>query len=230
MAEQAQFQMLNMDRTQRLVIDTAGMDWLSSPAAGVMRKPLEREAAEVGQVTSVVRYDPGSFFPPHPHPGGEEILVLSGTFEDEHGRYPAGSYFRNPPGSSHSPGSSEGCELLVKLNMFQPGDRQAVNIDTAKTEWLPGLVEGLSVMPLHSYRDEHTALVRWQPGTRFNSHRHFGGEEIYVLEGVFEDEFGRYAQGSWLRSPHNSQHQPFSEQGCVIWVKTGHLNALLEKS
>ena len=230
MAEQKTFQALNMDRSQRLVIDTAGMDWLPSPASGVVRKPLEREAAESGQVTSIVRYAAGSAFPAHNHPGGEEILVLRGVFEDEHGRYPAGSYFRNPPGSRHTPASREGCELLVKLNMFQPGDQQAVNIDTAATAWLPGLVDGLSVMPLHSFATEHTALVRWQPGTHFSSHRHMGGEEIYVIEGVFQDEYGSYPAGSWLRSPHNSQHQPFSEQGCTIWVKTGHLNVLMEQA
>ena len=29
--------------------------------------------------------------------------------------------------------------------------------------------------------------------------------------------------GSWLRSPHMSQHQPLSREGCLIFVKTGHL-------
>ncbi len=227
MVEVTVFQAINMDRNQRQRVDTAALDWLTSPAAGVMRKPLEREAAESGQVTSIVRYAAGTFFPAHHHPGGEEILVLSGTFEDEHGCYPAGSYFRNPPGSSHSPGSSEGCELLVKLNMFQRDDLQPVNIDTTTQPWLPGLVAGLSVMLLHQFNGEQTALVRWQPGSHFSRHSHTGGEEIYVIDGVFEDEHGRYGAGSWLRSPDNSEHQPFSEQGCTIWVKTGHLTHLL---
>ncbi|MFZ9115295.1 MAG: cupin, partial [bacterium] len=30
-------------------------------------------------------------------------------------------------------------------------------------------------------------------------------------------------KGSWIRSPHMSQHQPFSREGCTILVKTGHL-------
>ena len=80
-------------------------------------------------------------------------------------------------------------------------------------------------MPLHEFRTEHTALVRWAPGTYFNPHRHYGGEEILVVEGVFEDEHGRYPAGSWLRSPHLSMHKPFSKEGCIILVKTGHLLA-----
>ena len=214
---------LNMDRSKRVVIETAAMDWEPSPVAGVWRKKLEREAAESGRVTSVVRYEPGSTFSSHPHPRGEEIFVLSGVFEDEHGRYPAGSYLRNPPGSQHAPSSPDGCDLLVKLDQFEPADTQKVCIQTATAAWHPGLVPGLSVMPLHSFEVEHTALVRWAPGTEFQPHTHPGGEEIFVLEGTFEDEDGVYPQGSWLRNPSYSRHRPFSREGCTIYVKTGFI-------
>jgi anti-sigma factor ChrR (cupin superfamily) len=57
---------------------------------------------------------------------------------------------------------------------------------------------------------------------------HAGGEEIYVLEGVFQDEFGSYPKGSWLRSPRWSKHQPFTgTEGALIYVKVGHLGAEL---
>ena len=180
-------------------------------------------AAESGRATSLVRYAPETSFPMHGHPRGEEILVLSGTFSDGSGDYPAGSYLRNPPGSQHAPFSTEGCVLFVKLDQFAPLDREEVRIDTRQVRWIPGLVPGLSVMPLHEFEGEHSALVRWAPGTIFNRHRHWGGEEILVLEGVFQDEHGTYPAGTWLRSPHLSEHKPFSNEGCVIYVKVGHL-------
>jgi len=65
--------------------------------------------------------------------------------------------------------------------------------------------------------------VKWEPNTTFQLHRHFSGEEIFVLEGTFEDEFGRYPQGIWLRNPHKSAHTPFTKEGCIILVKVGHL-------
>ena len=212
-----------MDRSRRIVINTSRSAWIQSPASGVWRKPLEREAAESGQVTSIVRYEPGSVFSTHKHPNGEEVFVLDGVFEDESGRYPVGSYFRNPPGSSHAPRSPEGCLLFVKLNMFQEEDTDAVNISTEKIGWLPGVVNGLSVKTLHSFKTEHTALVRWQAGAEFHAHTHPGGEDIFVLEGVFEDEQGKYPKGSWLRNPPYSRHTPFSKNGCTILVKTGHI-------
>jgi anti-sigma factor ChrR (cupin superfamily) len=56
-----------------------------------------------------------------------------------------------------------------------------------------------------------------------NPHRHFGGQEIDVVEGVFSAEHGSDPQGSWIRSPQLSQHKPFSVEGCLILVKKGHL-------
>jgi hypothetical protein len=60
---------------------------------------LDRIGDEVARATSIVRYAPASHFSPHVHDGGEEFLVLEGTFQDEHGDYPVGSYVRNPPTS-----------------------------------------------------------------------------------------------------------------------------------
>ncbi|MFN1532968.1 cupin domain-containing protein [Vibrio jasicida] len=214
--------MLNMDFSQRLVINTAQQDWIASPALGVWRKPLEREAKESGHTTSVVRYEPNSQFSTYPHPYGEEILVLEGVFSDEHGDYPAGTYLRNPPGSQHAPFSKDGCVILVKLNQFDPNDLETVRINTNQTEWLPG-IGGLEVMPLHNFEHEHVALVKWPKGEKFQPHRHFGGEEIFVLSGEFNDELGHYPQHTWLRNPHMSEHFPFVDQETIIWVKTGHL-------
>ena len=108
---------LNMDFGQRVVVETARQDWMTSPSSNVWRKPLEREAAGHGHTTSIVRFEAGSSFPRHEHPLGEEILVLDGVFSDEHGDYGPGTYIRNPPGSTHSPFSREGCELFVKLDV-----------------------------------------------------------------------------------------------------------------
>lgn len=214
--------MLNMNFLERLVIETADMPWQPSPAQGVWRKPLEREDKESGHTTSIVKYDAGSAFKPHPHPMGEEIFVLEGVFSDEFGDYPAGTYIRNPPNSVHAPFSKEGCVIFVKLNQFDEQDIETVRVNTFDTNWQQGQ-GNLQVMPLHSFVHEHTALVKWPAGEQFVPHKHFGGEEILVLRGEFIDEQGRYPEGTWLRSPHMSEHHPFVEQETIILVKVGHL-------
>lgn len=216
---------LNADFSQRVVLQTNDLPWEPSPSAGVHRRKLDRMGDEVGRVTSIVRYDAGSAFSEHTHTGGEEFFVLEGTFSDETGDYPAGTYVRNPIGTSHAPHSDGGCVIFVKLHQFDPEDRQQFSVNTTLAKFGPGMVEGLSVLPLHAFGSESAALVRWAPGTEFTPHIHYGGEEILVLDGVFSDEFGDYPAGSWIRSPHGSQHRPFSREGCLIYVKTGHLPA-----
>ncbi len=219
---------LNDDFTQRVVAHAADARWLPSPQPGVERRMLDRVGREVGRATSIVRYAAGAGFHAHTHGGGEEILVLDGVFSDEDGDYPAGSYLRNPPGSTHTPFSRTGCTLFVKLWQFAAGDRQALRVDTGTAQWQPGLVPGLSVLPLHEHAGINTALVRWAPHTRFTSHVHPGGEEILVLDGLFRDEDGEYPQGSWLRNPRWSRHTPFTgAEGALIYVKVGHLGAAL---
>ncbi|MGD8839840.1 MAG: cupin domain-containing protein [Gammaproteobacteria bacterium] len=214
--------MLNMQFDQLVVVDTNEMEWQGSPSEGVWRKPLEREADEHGHTTSLVRYDAGSKFSSHSHPKGEEIFVLDGVFSDQTGDYPAGTYIRNPPGSSHSPFSKEGCELLVKLDQFDTEDVFSLRIDTGKGDWLPGEF-GVRVMPLFYYQTEMVALYKWPAGTRYEPHPHFGGEEVFVISGTLYDEYGEYPAGTWIRSPHNSEHCPYTEEETLIWIKTGHL-------
>lgn len=214
---------VNADFDQRVVIDTLSSEWVDSPVPGVERIMLDRLGAEDARATSRVRFAPGSSFTPHQHPLGEEFLVLSGAFSDEYGHYPAGTYVRNPPGSGHTAFSDQGCELFVKVRQFAPDDTSRVVIDTKAAAFRQGLVPGLTVLPLHEFGTEHAALVRWAPGTKFQPHTHWGGEEIFVLEGVFNDEHGDYPAGTWLRSPHMSIHKPYSDSGCLIYVKVGHL-------
>ena len=210
--------------SEKVVLQTHDLNWVSSPTTGVSRKLLDRVGDEIAKATSIVNYAPKTAFPAHSHGGGEEILVLEGTFSDEHGDYPAGTYLRNPPNSKHAPYSNEGCTIFVKLRQFNPADRSTVRINTQTSDWYPGLVPGLSVLPLHEFDGVNTALVHWAPNTIFNPHVHPGGEEILVLKGVFHDEYGSYPEGSWIRSPRYSKHAPFTKsEGALIYVKTGHL-------
>ena len=145
---------LNSDFGTRAAVHAARLDWTPSPIPGVDRRMLDRIGDEVARATSIVRYAPHSRFAPHTHGGGEEFLVLEGVFQDEHGDYPTGTYVRNPPTSSHTPGSEPGCTIFVKLWQFDPDDRTPVRIDTS----------GLSFAPAPDLSGVEFALLSWNAG------------------------------------------------------------------
>lgn len=47
--------------------------------------------------------------------------------------------------------------------------------------------------------------------------------EIFVVEGVLKDRQGCYPTGSWLPILSGAQHSPFTEDGCLIYVKSNPL-------
>jgi anti-sigma factor ChrR (cupin superfamily) len=215
---------LNADFSKRAVVHAAELEWVSSPIAGVDRRMLDRIGEEVARATSIVRYAPASHFSAHTHGGGEEFLILDGTFQDEAGDYPAGSYVRNPPTSSHTPGSASGCTIFVKLWQFDPTDRTHVRIDTGKMSFVPDPTRpGVRQLPLFDDSRENVRLEQWQPGAIINVAVP-GGIELLVLDGGFSEAGESFSSQSWLRLPCGSRLRATAgPTGCRLWVKTGHL-------
>ena len=217
---------LNADFGRLIVVHTGEMDWQASPSPSVRRKRLDLAGdAEKSRVTSVVRYDADSAFPSHPHPDGEEILVLDGVFSDEHGDYPAGTYILNPEGFAHAPFSRAGCTLFVKLRQYPGPKRRQIIVDTNAGAWQPRPIPGISEMWLYAEDGypETVRLSRLAPGAAVPEHDHPGGEEIFVLDGGLEDGNCRLTAGGWVRYPVGSRHRPRSPNGCTLYLKSGHL-------
>ena len=216
------------------IVHSDELPWEESPAPGVWRKRLERVGpAEAGRVTSVVRYEPQSRFASHPHPDGEEILVLDGVFSDETGDYPAGSFLLNPEGFAHAPHSDGGCVLLVKLRQYPGEGRARVNLSVDETTWLPHQTEEgaqrleLYVDPRHP---ERIAMMALMPGIRCAPVVYEGGAELFVLDGDLEDEHGTYRTHTWARFPPGTGHRLQTREGCTFYLKTHHLRGAASAS
>jgi hypothetical protein len=215
---------LNADFSQRVLVHAARLAWTPSPTAGVERRMLDRIGEEVARATSIVRYAPRSRFSAHTHGGGEEFLVLDGVFQDERGDFPAGSYVRNPPSSSHTPGSAQGCTIFVKLWQFDPDDRTYLRIDTAGMAYIAAPERpGVELMPLFQDRRESVRLERWAPNAEIVLPAP-AGMEILVLKGGFSEDGESFERQSWLRLPSGATLRArVGASGCCVWVKTGHL-------
>ena len=215
---------LNSDFSARAAVHAARLDWTPSPIPGVDRRMLDRIGDEVARATSIVRYARHSRFSAHTHGGGEEFLVLDGVFQDEHGDYPTGTYVRNPPTTSHTPGSEPGCTIFVKLWQFDPDDRTPVRIETSRLAFTPAPnLPGVEFALLCERPWELVLMERWAPGIDVAVPLP-GGIELLVLDGSFIEGGEEFTRLSWLRLPAGAMLKATAGQGgCKLWVKSGHL-------
>jgi anti-sigma factor ChrR (cupin superfamily) len=210
---------LHADHSLRIVVDATDLQ------AGLMgERTLEQRITPANSRITLRSLKAGETLT---HDGAKllEILVVRGQLSLNGEALGPASYVRLAPGVSVTFTVTEAS--LVYLNERNPTEpeKDSYALHGDQLDWRQGMVPGLKVTSLHQGLTKHTALVRWAPETRFNPHTHVGGEEILVLEGVFRDEHGSYPAGTWIRSPHMSNHRPFTgPEGATILVKVGHLD------
>ncbi|EQC35053.1 hypothetical protein SDRG_07292 [Saprolegnia diclina VS20] len=227
------------------VVRHAGLVYVPSPANGVFRGMLDRDGDEVARATTLVRYAPNSTFPSHTHAAGEEFIVLQGTFRDDVGEYPAGTYVRNAVGSVHAPSiGPDGCLILVKLRWMVPEDTGAVvNTLSDTPEWTTTQGGGRYLRLYASPITTETAwIVHLPPGATL-THRldeDTGGQEFFVVDGRVEitadaATSGTYDLYDWIRLPPQTTdnyavvvRNPSTTAMTRLFVKTGHLAHFLD--
>ena len=219
--------LINADFSCRAALAPEHYQWVQSPQNGVERVMLDRVGAEKARATSIVRYAPESNFPHHLHPGGEEILVLSGTFSADNSDYPAGWYLRNPPTSGHQPYSHEGAVIFVKLRQMTVDETRHVAIDTNDADnWQEQ--GGREVCQLYSDAKEQVILQRIDAGEALFTGIIVGGAELLVLEGTLIEAGQSYQRGGWIRLPVDAISQVTAgENGATVYLKTGHLSQII---
>ena len=211
---------INADFRKPAIVVPHADAWVHSPESGVDRLMLDRIGGEVARATSLVRYAPASSFPRHTHGKGEEFLVLEGVFSDESGDYPAGSYVRNPPGSSHSPFSKSGGRIFVKLRQFEDDDLQPLVVHTFDAAvWPPGE----STLHLHRFGTEAVMMQRLTSGQEIALDPRSQGTEILIVVGSLRDPDRAYPTESWLRFPPGFAATLEAAEPSLLWIKTGHL-------
>ena len=210
---------LHSDHSLRVVVDATDLY-----AGQTGERPLEQRVAPAESQITLRSLKAGESMT---HDGGMllEVLVVRGLLSLNGEALGPASYARLAPGVSATFTSTEASMVYLNERTPTEPEKDSYALRGEELDWRQGMVPGLKVTSLHQGLTKHTALVRWAPETRFNPHTHVGGEEILVLEGIFRDEHGSYPAGTWIRSPHMSNHRPFTgPEGATILVKVGHLD------
>jgi anti-sigma factor ChrR (cupin superfamily) len=111
------------DERKTIAMDTTAMTWKAIAQPGVTVKPMYAQAGYTDTM-SLERWSKKTDFGVVTYEEGAEIYVMSGDFEDEHGKYTEGCWLRFPEGGQHSPKTEEGCAIYLKrggLNYLKDG-------------------------------------------------------------------------------------------------------------
>jgi anti-sigma factor ChrR (cupin superfamily) len=219
---------INDDFALPVIVHGSCQAWTPSPAPGVERRMLFRIGEEKARATSLVRYAPGSSFARHVHAGGEEFLVLEGTFQDGEGDYPAGTYVRNSPGTAHSPAAKDGATIFVRLWQFREDDRVQVVRRPGEGQPESPRAGGETAFILFADDHEEVRLEQWRAQSDVLVQNSEGLELLLVAGSLLVSGEEIAAQG-WVRLPAGTDFvAKVGPEGATIWVKLApllHLNA-----
>ncbi|MCC6672887.1 MAG: cupin domain-containing protein [Planctomycetes bacterium] len=92
---------------------------------------------------------------------------------------------------------------------------------------------GISIHFFHSdrTRGRATVLIRMEPGCGYPRHRHRGVEELFVLQGGYQDEYGVWRAGMYARYEDGTTHHPVALPGgppCIFFGFTEEGIVLLD--
>lgn len=173
-------------------------------------------------------------FPSHTHGGGEELFILKGDLHDNLSQqaYTEGHYVRHIIGSSHSPYTTHGCLMLVKLRqMIDINETESLHVDTAAIQSIQHK-QGYRTKQLfnNDSTGEKVTIIEIPPKTQLDWTVHNNGEEWFVLDGdveVYENnQLNKYSSHYWIRRPVSHAGHTIkvnTDNGVRIYQKTGHL-------
>jgi quercetin dioxygenase-like cupin family protein len=98
----------------KIVVSARDGGWEPSRIPGVSFRLLH-PAKERNAGTFLVKMEPGTRYPPHEHPGGEEVFVVAGSMTVGGEDLSDGDYLYTPPGGAHDASTTNGCVFLVVL-------------------------------------------------------------------------------------------------------------------
>jgi anti-sigma factor ChrR (cupin superfamily) len=93
-------------------IKTDELPWLPTRFDKVSIKVLYEDKAK-GEMTCLVKLDPGAYIPFHMHPELEQAYMLEGSMHDHDGVAKKGDFIWRKDGSKHDNSSPEGAVILA---------------------------------------------------------------------------------------------------------------------
>lgn len=97
-------------------------------------------------------------------------------------------------------------------------------IDTNQVQWEETESKNVLKKYLAIKDKEETSLIKLNKGYVLNQTSRINSVEIFVLEGLYENEYGKFSHGTYLKLSKEDESLVKSDKGCVIFRKTNHFS------
>lgn len=102
-------------------------------------------------------------------------------------------------------------------------------VRAADVHWQPHRIPGVAIAKLYEdlVKREIVCLLRAEPGVQYPQHRHALTEEIFMIEGDLVINEQIYGKGDYIRSAPGTIHSPYTQHGCMLFIRTSLDNEIL---
>jgi len=102
---------------QDYIVKTSALEWIplieeGIHYSGIFIKSLLFNKEKQRSTTILIKFEPGTSYPYHNHPAGEELFVLEGEAIIEGATLKVGDYLHTPINFKHSVKTNLGCTIL----------------------------------------------------------------------------------------------------------------------
>jgi hypothetical protein len=213
---------VNADLTKFVVIHADEMAWQATGRDGIFCKMFERVTElDLARQTGLYKLDPGASFAPETLDERVELFVIYGKLSDGDTEIGKHTYHRLPPGTKARIHSDSGCVVFIRRRQGRGGGGVIFTADaTIEDNFEPWGERGSEKIPLEDPAEPLVGawMGRMIPDLHIPNHGHDGGEEIFILEGVIEDEYCAAGPRTWMRFPLGFRHAPFSQHSDVLML------------
>lgn len=100
---------------------------------------------------------------------------------------------------------------------------RVVKTQSAAKSWRPMSDAGnhVKILRIDEETGQQAVLLRMDPGARYPTHVHPGGEDVFVLEGSVHLGKDTLGPGDYLYTPPGGVHAAWTDEGCTMLILVG---------
>lgn len=107
---------------------------------------------------------------------------------------------------------------------------KSIFLDEVNLKWQKDDILNIEKKIFSSDEDKETSLIKINDTATFENSSRINSVEVFVLAGIYTNEFGDFKSGTYLKLPKEDESKISSKNGCEIFKKINYPQITIETS